>query len=95
LHNNKIVHTLLLAVTTVLFLYFFIIGIKNVFRYNKFEIEHEILSAQFQKEVLLNNWYKQELVMMKNPSYWELLAKNRLSYVNKREHIYKIIYNGD
>lgn len=67
------------------------IGLKNVFRYNEFKIAYNALEATYVEELHLNKTYKQQLLFMQNPDYWELQAKKKLGLINSGEHVVKII----
>jgi len=67
------------------------IGLKNVFRYNEFKIAYNALQATYLEEIRLNKTYKQQLLFMQNPDYWELQAKKKLGLINPGEHVVKII----
>ncbi|MSR88503.1 MAG: hypothetical protein EXS67_02480 [Candidatus Margulisbacteria bacterium] len=67
------------------------IGLKNVFRYNEFKIAYKVQQAAYLEELRLNKNYKQQLLFMQNPDYWELQAKKKLGLINPGEHVVKII----
>ena len=67
------------------------IGIKNIFRYNKFKLEAEQSRLQLEKLTLQRELYQKELQSMQDDQYWEFLAKKRLGYVKPGEIVYKIV----
>ena len=68
------------------------IGLKNVFRYNKFKIECTALQEQYEAEVQLNTSYKQQQQAMQVPGYWEVKAKKQLGFINPGERVVKLIF---
>ena len=67
------------------------IGLKNVFRYNKFKAEYATVQLAYEDQVRLNKTYKRQLASMQTTDYWELQAKKQLGYVNHGEQVVKII----
>lgn len=78
-------------ITLIILVYICSIGIKNIFRYNKFKLEYRLLNAQLTKEKQRNIQLKQRLTMLKKPFFWEMIAKQKLGYIKKGETVYKII----
>jgi cell division protein FtsB len=80
-----------LVVTTV-FIYFLVIGIQHLFRYNSFKYKSVEIQEVLSKEKKINTQLKTKLNQMASDSYWELLIRKRLGYVNRNENVYKYIY---
>lgn len=74
----------------ILLMYTAYIGIKNLFRYNTFKIEHNRLQAEQISVIKQNSEYKIALNSLDNPRFWEALAKQKLGLRAKGERIYKI-----
>lgn len=91
--NQRLI-TALFVLVGILTIYLAGIGIKNIFRYNRFQLEAQSLVAELQKETIHQTAYKQELEAMRQPEYWQQLAQKRLGLVNKGEAVYKIITTG-
>ena len=82
---------LLFFVTLFLFLYMGYIGLKNVFRYNKFKIDYVSMQETYAEEQKINLDYKHQLASMQSPDYWELQAKAKLGLVCSGERVIKIM----
>ena len=91
--NQRLITFLFLLVGFFIF-YLGSIGIKNIFRYNKFQLETQSLATELHKETAIQTEYKRELAAMCRPEYWQQLAQKRLGLVNKGEVVYKIIIMG-
>lgn len=74
----------------ILLVYTAYIGIKNLFRYNTFKIEHSLLQEEHVRVIKHNSEYKMALNSLENPRFWEALAKQKLGLRVKGERIYKI-----
>eukprot|EP01047_Picozoa_sp_COSAG01_P000350 COSAG01_NODE_6_length_54687_cov_500.907599_19_plen_93_part_00 len=70
------------------FVYFFIIGIKNIFRYNSIHTKYEqtiyALQAQIQEKHRLN----EALLNLENPEYLKFEIKKKLSYAYKNDDVF-------
>ncbi|MBG90949.1 MAG: hypothetical protein CL521_03935 [Actinobacteria bacterium] len=84
-------HTVLFLVLLGVLLNVLCIGIRNVFRYNKFRSEYDQSVRQLQVASKLNQQYKRQLLQFQDNSYWELEAKRRLNYVKPGEAVYIFI----
>ena len=91
LHNVKPIQNILLfAVTIVVFIYICSIGMRNLFRYNKYQRSYEDTVTELNSEQEKYQAFKQTLADMKSLDYWELQGKERLGFVNKGEVVYVV-----
>jgi cell division protein FtsB len=67
------------------------IGLKNLFRYNKFKIEYARLQEDYEDEQKRHLDYLHQLASMQSPDYWELQAKAKLGLVCPGERVIKIM----
>ena len=79
----------------IIFIYICCIGIKNVFRYNKFNAEHKMLINELDQQKKLNDQYQKEMLALKDKSYLELIVKQKLFLVKPGEKMYKFIEDYD
>ncbi|MFC1751856.1 septum formation initiator family protein [Thermoproteota archaeon] len=86
----RIFNTIFFFITVGLCIYICCIGIKNVFRYNKFQLEYHALAKELEVEKQKNLAYIKTLAAMKHPDYWEILAKKRFGYVKKGEVMFLV-----
>ena len=78
-------------VTLVLVVYVCCIGIKNIFRYNKFKLEAQENERVLKHLTFQQDAYNKKLLSIENEGTWELLAKTRLGYVKKGEVVYRFL----
>jgi len=78
------------SISLILLTYTFFIGLKNVFRYNKLRVQHEKTLNRYQLELAKKENFEKQLEQMKQNTYWELQAKQKLSYVKPGEVVYKL-----
>jgi cell division protein FtsB len=86
----KVIDTISLVISVMVLLYICSIGIKNIIRYNGFELEYQLLLSQINSETQKNRAYKKQLISLKEDVYWEMEAKNRLGFVRPGEQIYRM-----
>ncbi|MCP4050925.1 MAG: septum formation initiator family protein [bacterium] len=91
--RKRLINIFSFLVTLIFFCYICSIGIKNIFRYNKFKLEYSDLTTEYLKELHLNEVYNKQLSSLNNDFYWEALAKKQLNYIKKDEVVYKVISN--
>lgn len=77
--------------TVGLMVYVSCIGIRNIFRYNRFKINYEVSAQALNTQLRLNSEYKQRLASMSHYSFWELEAKKQLGLINKNEILYQML----
>jgi cell division protein FtsB len=81
---------LLFGVTIVIFVYICSIGMRNIFRYNKFKRSYDETVFELNIEQKKYQKFKQILADMKSLDYWELQGKKRLGFVKNDEIVYVI-----
>ena len=86
-----IMNSLFYIFTSAAFIYIFFIGIKNIFRYNIFKQEHDILQAQLLKESQINTNLKSQIQALDTPEYWEMQAREKLGFIISGERVLKPI----
>jgi len=79
------------GMTLLLIIYSSSIGMRNLFRYNRFSYDLENNLVKLKELQMLNHTYKNSLVKMDSDFYWEFLAKRDLGYVNKGESVVKFL----
>ena len=75
----------------ILIVYVFCIGIKNIFRYNRYRVEYNSLMDEYRFETLKHDDYRQKVEEMKTTPFWEFHARKRLNYVYSGEVVYNFI----
>jgi len=80
--------------TLILLVYVCCIGIRNIFRYNRFKIDYEVSVQALNNQLRLNSDYKQKLAATSQNEFWALEAKQQLGLVNKYEITYQLITNN-
>lgn len=78
-----------LLLSLFLLVYSVSIGIRHVFRYNGFKLDHQQVDKQVSLERQKHARYSQQLTAMQNPQYWELEAKKRLGFIKPGERLIK------
>jgi cell division protein FtsB len=66
------------------------IGIKNIFRYNVFELESRRLKSQLGREQARNHALILQQQRMQAPQYWEEKIRQELGYVRPNEVVYQV-----
>ena len=87
--SNQLVIKLGFGLSFISLIYICCIGIKNVFRYNRFSAVHKSLLSQMENQQQLNYQYKKEILALKNERYLELIAKEKLQLILPGEKVYK------
>jgi len=81
---------IILSLSGVVLFYCLYIGIRNIFRYNAFRLEHTTTSQEYLKVLEKNHLLKSELQEMEKDEYWERKAKQDLGLIKKGERVVKI-----
>jgi cell division protein FtsB len=89
--SGRSVHPLFLLLSLALFLYVSGIGLKNIFRYNTFKLEHKALLAEVEQERRKQLLYQSKLARIRQISFWEEEAKLKLGLVKQGEVVYQFI----
>jgi len=92
LRRKTLLHSLFLVGGSVVFVSVFLVGIKNVFRYNVFKQEYKRLFEQYDKDQQTNLAYKAVIQEAKDLSYWDMQARRRMGFVKQNETVYKFVY---
>ncbi|RAP32946.1 hypothetical protein DID77_03820 [Candidatus Marinamargulisbacteria bacterium SCGC AG-439-L15] len=87
-----IVNSLAIILTSIAWVYIFVVGIKNIFRYNGFKQELNKLTMQVDNAKIEHQQLQIQIKDMKDPLYWDLLARKQLNYKRNDETVYKFIY---
>ncbi len=74
-----------------LLVYTFVIGIKNIFRYNDFRAEYQRNLQVRAEERARNRYYKIQLNVIEDHRFWEMKAREELGYVKNGETVYKFM----
>ena len=83
----------LLGTTVVLLVYVSCIGIRNVFRYNRFKIDCDQALQQLDFSQKKNDHLHRQLKQIDDNSYWDLKAKE-IGYIAKGDVVYKVLPKG-
>jgi cell division protein FtsB len=90
--QHALTNTVVLLCTTVLFVYFCAIGVKNFFRYNTYGVEYQNNTVALKTAKDRNKALKRQLAAMKDTDYWEMHVRKNLGYVREDETVYKLIW---
>ena len=67
------------------------IGIKNIVRYNRISLEYNNLNNEYTSVVKKKDFFKVQILNLKENNYLELLVKQKLGYIKKNERVIKFI----
>ena len=73
----------------IVLVYFFYIGINNIFRYNIYKVEYRNLLKTYTEELKQNQQFRQILADLNSDEFWELEARKRLGFVKEDEWVYR------
>jgi len=79
------------SASTGLLLYFCMIGIENILRYNKFKQEYKAILEGYNLSLKINQIYKESINATKTPDFWEVKAKKQLGFIKNGETLYRVI----
>tara|TARA_B100002051_G_C16386892_1_gene463281 strand:- start:95 stop:388 length:294 start_codon:yes stop_codon:yes gene_type:complete len=85
---SKIGYISLFIITCFLLIYILAIGINNIFRYNKYQLQYNEIEMKLINEKIKNKELINELKKTKKEEYWELKAKQELGYIKSNEKVF-------
>lgn len=88
LRSSSFTRYLFFLLSIVLFCYFFLIGIKNIFRYNAFCDKYETTLLSLRQAYQVEHDLTKTLMMLEDLSFLEYSIKKRLSFSYHDEHVY-------
>ncbi len=80
----------LLGTTGILLVYVSCIGIRNIFRYNRFKIDHDHAIEQLDFARKKNEHLHRQLKQLDDKAYWRLKAKE-IGFIAKGDVVYKVL----